>query len=290
MGVNGLRKLIERYAPGAIRTGVPLSEFAGGMFVIDASLRIFKWTLARGGDVAYEDRLHVTGVFSLTTCLRAAGIRSLYVFDGAPPAAKAATLEARAATRTKSPDTRVWAETRELLDILGVQHVTANGEADPLVAAYTRDDTIRACALTDDLDALAFGARDVILDLDCVKRRATVINYASVLEEMGLTHSEFIDLCILCGCDYSEKVKGVAAITALKRIREYRTIEAFSATLSAENASFLRSYPIAREVFNAPTIVEIAIAADGGIPDKARAAAWLAERGVANKKIAAALA
>lgn len=31
---------------------------------------------------------------------------------------------------------------------------------------------------------------------------------------------QFIDFCILCGCDYLEPLKGVAAKTALKLIRE----------------------------------------------------------------------
>jgi hypothetical protein len=30
------------------------------------------------------------------------------------------------------------------------------------------------------------------------------IDHAKVLEETELTHAQFIDFCILCGCDYSD--------------------------------------------------------------------------------------
>jgi flap endonuclease-1 len=31
---------------------------------------------------------------------------------------------------------------------------------------------------------------------------------AVLLEELGLSHEQFIDVCILCGCDYCAKVPG----------------------------------------------------------------------------------
>jgi hypothetical protein len=30
-----------------------------------------------------------------------------------------------------------------------------------------------------------------------------------VLEELGLTMDQFVDLCILSGCDYCENIKGI---------------------------------------------------------------------------------
>lgn len=36
---------------------------------------------------------------------------------------------------------------------------------------------------------------------------------------------EFVDLCILCGCDYLDSPKGMGFKTAHKLIKEYRSIE-----------------------------------------------------------------
>ncbi len=32
--------------------------------------------------------------------------------------------------------------------------------------------------------------------------------HAQVLEGLGLTSDQFVDLCILCGCDYCGTIKG----------------------------------------------------------------------------------
>lgn len=36
---------------------------------------------------------------------------------------------------------------------------------------------------------------------------------------------EFIDLCILCGCDYTSTISGIGPVRAFKLIKETRSIE-----------------------------------------------------------------
>lgn len=43
--------------------------------------------------------------------------------------------------------------------------------------------------------------------------------------EADYLHSQFINMCMLCGCDYLEPIKGVGAKTALKLIKEYDSME-----------------------------------------------------------------
>lgn len=38
------------------------------------------------------------------------------------------------------------------------------------------------------------------------------IAMVQVLEELGLTMDQFIDLCILCGCDYIGTIKGKSSL------------------------------------------------------------------------------
>jgi len=57
------------------------------------------------------------------------------------------------------------------------------------------------------------------------KSMVQTVNYAKALEGLELTHDQFIDLCILLGCDYCESIRGVGPKTALKLIREHGTIE-----------------------------------------------------------------
>ena len=51
------------------------------------------------------------------------------------------------------------------------------------------------------------------------------LSLEAVLEGFGLTMEEFIDLCILCGCDYTKTIFGVGPVKAYKYIKDLSTIE-----------------------------------------------------------------
>ena len=51
------------------------------------------------------------------------------------------------------------------------------------------------------------------------------VNLAAALDGLKLSMPQFIDLCILCGCDYTDSIKGIGPITALKLIQEHGNIE-----------------------------------------------------------------
>lgn len=65
-------------------------------------------------------------------------------------------------------------------------------------------------------------------------------DHATMLEEMGLTEAQFVDLCILCGCDYCGTLKGIGPHRALELIRKHGSIEAM---LAAGGAEFRAKHP-----------------------------------------------
>lgn len=56
-----------------------------------------------------------------------------------------------------------------------------------------------------------------------------------MLQELNLTYNQFVDLCILCGCDYTENIEGIGPLTALKLINQYQNIESIIANLNLRN-------------------------------------------------------
>jgi 5'-3' exonuclease len=48
---------------------------------------------------------------------------------------------------------------------------------------------------------------------------------STVLSCLNLTSTQFVDFCLLCGTDFSSKVKGVGPASAIKQILEYGTLE-----------------------------------------------------------------
>jgi flap endonuclease-1 len=45
-----------------------------------------------------------------------------------------------------------------------------------------------------------------------------------LLKSLDITYLQFIDICILCGCDYTTKIKGIGPINAYKYIKKYNNI------------------------------------------------------------------
>jgi 5'-3' exonuclease len=51
------------------------------------------------------------------------------------------------------------------------------------------------------------------------------ISFDKVLEGLKLNINEFVDLCILLGCDYCDTIKGIGPKRAWELIEQYRSIE-----------------------------------------------------------------
>lgn len=79
---------------------------------------------------------------------------------------------------------------------------------------------------TEDMDALTFGSKHLIRGFNSKKEPVTQIELAAVLEGFGMSMEEFIDLCIMCGCDYTKTIGGIGPVRAFNLMEQNRTIEA----------------------------------------------------------------
>jgi 5'-3' exonuclease len=52
------------------------------------------------------------------------------------------------------------------------------------------------------------------------------IDLEVLLAELELTMDQFIDLCIMCGCDYANNIRGIGAVRALSLMKQHGSIEA----------------------------------------------------------------
>ena len=127
-------------------------------------------------------------------------------------------------------------EEKELLKLMGVPCITAPCEAEAQCAELNKHGKVYGTA-TEDMDALTFRTPKLIRKLfsqstNKDKNSPVVeIDVEKVLAAMKLSYEQFVDLCILCGCDYCNTIKGVGPKGALKLIREHKTIEASLAHL-----------------------------------------------------------
>jgi len=114
-----------------------------------------------------------------------------------------------------------------LLELMGVPVVKAPCEAEAQAAALAQADKVYAVG-TEDMDALTFKTPILLRKMtfaNASKSDIQTMNYQKAIDGLGLKHDEFVDLCILLGCDYCDSIRGVGPKTALKLIREHGCIE-----------------------------------------------------------------
>lgn len=262
MGIKGLAKLLSEEAPGCVKE-VSLSSLHGRKIAIDASMAIYQFLIAvrSGGpnnaaamltNEKGETTSHIQGLFNRTIRFLTEGIRPVYVFDGKPPQFKSCELNKRRDKRAKAEaelkkaqeDGNVEEEEKQmkrlvragtkenedcqrLLRLMGVPIVLAPCEAEAQAARLAQKGYVWAVG-TEDMDALTFQAPILLRKMtfaNASKSDIQQMDYAKAIQELELTHDQFVDLCILLGCDYCDSIKGIGPKTALKLIRQHGCIE-----------------------------------------------------------------
>ncbi|XP_060762554.1 probable flap endonuclease 1 homolog isoform X4 [Neoarius graeffei] len=224
MGIMKLADLIRGEAPEAI-SYKGIGDYSGKIIALDTSIMMNQFRSALPNLT-----LSLLGAFYRTLTFLEHGIKPVFVFDGVPPEQKKAVLEKRAQIAgwtTERPQTMSF-KTQEylrLLQLLGVPCVQAPGDAEAFCAQLVRGGVVDAVA-SEDMDTLAFGGA-VLLRQFSAKKDSEVMEFSlpKLLQILQLTQTEFVDLCILLGCDYCEKITGLGPSRALKLIQQHRTIE-----------------------------------------------------------------
>jgi len=190
---------------------------------------------------------HLIGLCNEIAVLYEARLRPIFVFDGETPLLKAETMRKRsvqAAQRGFRLDSSMKDQMKRALDALGVPWVQAPEEAEAQASYMTK----RGCwaALTNDYDALLFGASCMIRHLS--KGRAEVCVLSEALESLGLDRGRLIDLALLMGTDYNPGgVRGLGPKRSLQLIRTCSTAKAVLAEIGQNGEmerklSEIRSY------------------------------------------------
>jgi 5'-3' exonuclease len=115
-------------------------------------------------------------------------------------------------------------KTRELFDILKVPYYIAPLEAECMCADLCKRNIVDA-VLTEDTDVLAYGSPVFLSKIDTKNDTCVRILHKTVLDSLSLTQEQFLDLCIMCGCDYNKNIPKVGCETSFKYITKYKSID-----------------------------------------------------------------
>ncbi|KAI4342892.1 hypothetical protein MLD38_027457 [Melastoma candidum] len=289
MGIKGLTKLLADNAPKSMKEQ-KFESYFGRKIAIDASMSIYQFLIVVGRvgtemltNEAGEVTSHLQGMFTRTIRLLEAGIKPAYVFDGQPPELKKQELAKRYSRRADATEDLAEAketgikediekfskrtvkvtkqhneDCKKLLKLMGVPVIEAPCEAEAQCAALCKLGKVYAVA-SEDMDSLTFGAPRFLRHLmDPSSRKIPVMEFeiSKILEELNLTMDQFIDLCILSGCDYCDSIKGIGGSTALKLIRQHGSIESILENMNKERYQVPDDWPYkeARELFKNPKV------------------------------------
>lgn len=289
MGIKGLNAVIADHAPNAIKA-LEIKSFFGRKVAIDASMSLYQFLIAvrqQDGQQLQnetgETTSHLMGMFYRTLRIVDNGIKPLYVFDGAPPKLKSGELAKRIArnaqasadaeeakeTGTKEDvdkfsrrTVRVTKQQNEeaklLLKLMGIPYVEAPCEAEACCAQLAKEGKVYAAA-SEDMDTLCFNAPVLLRHLtfsEARKEPISEIRLSKALEGLGMDMKQFIDMCILLGCDYCEPIRGIGPKKAFDLVLEHKNIEAILESIKGSKYEVPEYWPHAdaRELFQNPDV------------------------------------
>ncbi len=280
MGIRNLTQLIRNKSPDSIQT-VSLYTLQNKTVAIDTSIFLYK-SLANvrynGDYLRNKDNQivsHIVGLFHKTIQYLTLNITPVYIFDGKPPIEKQAVLDERnkkaKASQALIDQTQDQAEInklekgtirikkeyiddlKKLFSLMGVSYIHPNCEAEAYASELCRIGHVDA-VVSEDMDTLAFGSPLLIRSCidKSIKRKDVISTFDlnKILKDFEMDYHQFVDVCILCGCDYCPTISKVGNARAFQYIQTYKSIEKLIESKKCNiSQEFLDQYLQARDLF-----------------------------------------
>lgn len=208
-------------------------------------------------DIIYRKLLKMILHFTISWLKR--NITPVYCFDGKAPEAKSAERQKRADTKLKYQErlsivlTKLLNEpktdkiNKELMLCIRQTNNSCNRDEIAKIKLFLQSIGIPCLQSVTEAEKLCsmLGKRRKMLvhsaDGDCLAYRAPMIVksfvghdklkciiYNNVLEELDMNDDEFLNYCIMLGCDYNNRIRGVGPVAVKKIISQYGSIKRYA--------------------------------------------------------------
>lgn len=249
MGIKNLLKIINSNTPNAIEY-IKMDDLKDKTIGIDTSLILYQFKIALCSknitltDANNNSTVHICAIINKILYFYKNKIKPIFVFDNKPSMLKDNILikrkekKIKAKENLKKSDINDEEKTKllksivsitdeeineiiEILELIGNPYIIAAEEADSQLAYMAKNNLIDYI-YSEDMDILTFGGTKLIKNIG--KKNMFIVNLDKILEEGNLKFKEFIELCILLGCDYINKIKGIGDKKAWNLISKYKSI------------------------------------------------------------------
>jgi 5'-3' exonuclease len=258
----GVRRLFNLVDPQRIKE----STLRGKRVAVDASIMIYACTYAGRvlNDADGRPTQHIKHIIAKLERYLALDVKLTFVFDGKPPAVKHATIEQRQQQRERDAKVNpqnvrdvgtAIKDTKAIIRMLGIPYVIVNGYDAEHVCAHLNDIGYVDVVMSNDADAIVYGARNVIRTIP------------GSTDFTLWTRSQFIRLlggpklpvaAAVLGCDFckgipryaSSKLRDVDKIQLnseqIEAVRQYESIPVYEICTPQRDIASLRDFLASR--------------------------------------------
>jgi len=283
MGIKHLNRFLKEEANNKSIKLTSLAELSGKKIAIDISIYMYKYA---------GDNNLIENIYLMLSVFRHYNILPIFIFDGKPPIEKKELLQKRREDKKEAEEEYIILK-RQLeqnhdsdendkqeiintMDMLkkkfiyisktdienvkclirsyGATYYDAIGEADELCALLTLKGKVWAC-LSEDMDMFVYGCPRVIRYLSLLNHTAVIYDLKGILENLGITHKELREICIISGTDYNmnvdnDKTKIPTLHTTLKYFKKYHKAKSsheFYDWLN-DNTTYIKDYDLLKKI------------------------------------------
>ena len=262
---------------------------------------------------------HLLGLLMRTTRLMGEyHVRPIFIFDGKPPELKMKTLQARREYREKAR--REWKEAMDrrdyssawskavrmdsltkpmqddakaMLALMGVPCIQAPEEGEAQGAYVARKGEVWA-ANSRDYDSVLFGAPRLVRYVTISGQEflpstgtsrpliPELIQLPELLDSLGISREQLIELAILVGTDFNKGVRGVGPKTGLKLIKKFQNLENLPAEYQDQLPAELE---VIRGIFLHPKVTDEYSTKFGGLDEEALRRFLCDDRGFSTDRV-----
>jgi len=210
MGVKGLGKFVSKF--GVERN---LSFYTGKKIAIDTSIYLYKFMWNSSSSKEFLKKFH-----NQINNFKRLHIEPTYVFDGKPPDEKQGVLDKRHLTKVIKITSNNICELQQLFQTCGVKYIISDTEGEKYCTFLNKKGYVDL-VLSNDYDCLAFGCKILLVSKEGKFYEFSLDNILANLGSNGISHSSFVDMCIVAGTDYAPRgIPGLGLKKALKFVKE----------------------------------------------------------------------
>ena len=220
---------------------------------VDTSLFMYKFKYSNG-------EKFIIKFIEMINRLKINKITPIFIFDGAPPLEKIETIEKRKKKKNeykeqlsilneqknnskniddlynineqiKKLNKKIIYVTKDnikqlkyLLNILNIPYIHENIEAD-LISSKLSSSNILTMVLSEDMDHLTNGTQYLIRDFNVNNNVAKCYDLEKIKNILEINNIQFINLCVLFGCDYLKRIKGLGTISSFNIIKTLQSYD-----------------------------------------------------------------